>query len=558
MISDKFKKEEYEFQTYFGNWRKCKFDSNKYQIVFSPLDRNWNDFKLRSSYDFKVFDPLGNEVIRGITCLGFIESHELIGKDNTVKLEEELIPASRLPDYFTLLGGMTDYRTWMVSYDKPDLARAVLKGMNDLVELKKRSNKSILVESAEKTDVFKRAFMRNADKFFAYHNAESILDGLMGEDLSAMSSNLLLKYELDSFNNELKINLKFNQKSILPKRINVLIGENGLGKSQALMAISRALLYDVGSFTDENLERPMISRLLAIVSPGIISGSFPPERSTNKRIKYRKINLVGNKPSKSSQGFGDSIMQLSRSEEEISGRSRWDIFTQLISFMPEFDNAVVEVGERLNQTGIVACGNKNYIRISNIRPRGEQDSLDLMGAILKKSLPENLLGNKIIPYSSGQLSFISFAVQACLFVENGTLVLLDEPETHMHPNYISDFMRLLDTLLSSTGSFAVIATHSAYVVREVPREQVHIFKRNDDECVEIVRPRLKTFGADVGSISYFVFDDDITNNLVKSLEVKLSTDKTELTQQIDELKEDLSSDVIMYLRRKLGVVNEKD
>jgi hypothetical protein len=302
----------------------------------------------------------------------------------------------------------------------------------------------------------------------------------------------------------------------------------------------------------------MISRLLAIVSPGVTTGSFPPERSTNKRIKYRKINLVGNKSSKSSQGFGDSIMQLSRSEEEISGQSRWDIFTQLLTLMPEFDNAVVEVGERLNQTGIVACRNKNYIKISKIRPRGEQDSLDLMGSILKKSIPENLIDNKVTPYSSGQLSFISFAVQACLFIENGTLVLLDEPETHMHPNYISAFVRLLDTLLSSTGSFAVIATHSAYVVREVPREQVHIFKRNKDEGVEIIRPRLKTFGAEVGSISYFVFDDDITNNLVDDLVSKLSTNKSEIIREIDALKEELSSDVIMYLRRKLGVVNEKD
>ncbi|MHC5791870.1 AAA family ATPase, partial [Streptococcus pyogenes] len=76
------------------------------------------------------------------------------------------------------------------------------------------------------------------------------------------------------------------------------------------------------------------------------------------------------------------------------------------------------------------------------------------------------------PLSSGQLSFFKFALLACLHIENGSFVLLDEPETHLHPSMISDFITLLDNILERTGSYALIATHSTYFVREVAREQV--------------------------------------------------------------------------------------
>ncbi len=560
LIGKPFKKEEYEFEVYFGDWRECKFKSDKHHIFFSPVNNDWNDFKFRISYNVHVLNSQGDCILGGELLLGFIDAETSRIKNNVIELRNEPTPASRLPDFFTLLGSMSEYRTLMVSQEDYDIARSILGAMNDLVELKKRSSKSLLVDRAEKTDVFKRAFMRNADHFFAYHNAESILDGLMGEDLSAMSSNLLLKYNLDAFSDELELNLKFDQKSLLPKRINVLIGKNGLGKSQALMAISKSLLYGRGQLVDVHLERPMISRLLAIVSPGDTSSSFPPERASNKWIKYRKIYLGGKNRSKSSQGFGDSIVQLLRSEEEIAGQLRYEIFQASLSFMSEFKNTVVEVDIDDDQDlrGIIYYKGKHYVRISKINKGSEQERLDLMGAVVKTSQPKNLIDRKVYPFSSGQLSFICFAVQACLFIENGTLILLDEPETHMHPNYISDFTRLLDSLLEATGSQAIMATHSAYFVREVPRDQVHIFKRNEYGAVDIIRPRLKTFGADVGSISYFVFDDDITNSLVDKLIEKLPSDKGGIIREIEALKGELSSDVIMYLRRRLEINREED
>ena len=102
---------------------------------------------------------------------------------------------------------------------------------------------------------------------------------------------------------------------------------------------------------------------------------------------------------------------------------------------------------------------------------------------------------------------IQFAAQAAASVENGSLLLLDEPETHLHPNYVSQFMDLLQDLLARTRSVAIIATHSAYVLREVPRQRVTVLSRDEDGRILADRPRMQTFGANIDDLSQFVFID---------------------------------------------------
>jgi len=99
-----------------------------------------------------------------------------------------------------------------------------------------------------------------------------------------------------------------------------------------------------------------------------------------------------------------------------------------------------------------------------------------------------------------------FAAQAASAIEQGSLLLLDEPETHLHPNFISNLMEILDNLLQSTGSIAIIATHSAYVVRETPRNCVNVLTLENRQ-IRIDQPRMQTFGATIDSISQFVFGD---------------------------------------------------
>jgi energy-coupling factor transporter ATP-binding protein EcfA2 len=192
-----------------------------------------------------------------------------------------------------------------------------------------------------------------------------------------------------------------------------------------------------------------------------------------------------------------------------------------------------------------------------MRNGGEQQRLERWGNVDARADVFRSVNGEVFPLSSGQLTFIRFAAQACLHIENGTMVLCDEPETHLHPNYISDFVRLLDKLLAETGSFAILATHSAYFVREVARSQVIVLRQTENKKVEVLTPRLRTFGADIGEISHFVFEDELFGNLVRQVRHQLKSNPSQAAKYLNSLERELSVEAWMSLSREVPRKEEK-
>lgn len=548
------------FNIYFcGNAIKFP-DVKRPAIIFSPVNDSWNDFRFKCSYRYLIYFGNGRREIEGRVFLGFTSGSENIEDSGQLSNQVEVVEASELPDFFTLQGGMKDYRYFVNEHGTEDANRLLL-ALNDLVACRRFPKHAKLVDVAVKTEVFSLAFMRDSDRFFAFHNAGTLLDGLEEESFSRISTELSLSYDLAGFPENHNLHLNFDTNSILPKRISVLIGRNGLGKSQALHTIVRSLVKGDQRFSDRNYGRPMVSRLLAIATPGETVNTFPPERQ-NKRIKYRRLILNRSARAKASRGFCDLCVQLARSEELIGNNDRWRLFEDSIQFFSNIKNVVIPLSKDISVAAghVLRVNGKRYVPLLKLNRGGEQAKLEVQGAVVSNANPMMYIEGDIFPLSSGQLSFIKFIVQACLFVENGTLVLLDEPETHLHPNFISEFVKILDRLLKSTGSVALIATHSAYFVREVPRTQVLVFKGDSDGRVSIQNPRLKTFGADVGMISYFVFEDEITNGLVEDIIDRFPQNPEARDSLLKELEAELSADVVMYLRRELNMEenNEKN
>lgn len=109
--------------------------------------------------------------------------------------------------------------------------------------------------------------------------------------------------------------------------------------------------------------------------------------------------------------------------------------------------------------------------------------------------------------SSGQQTFVDLVINILSLIKPNSLILIDEPENTLHPNLEVDFMRILQSILNDFDSFAIIATHSATIVREVPSEFVHVIKFNESSQPVIHQPSIKTFGADIGTITNYIFDD---------------------------------------------------
>ena len=113
--------------------------------------------------------------------------------------------------------------------------------------------------------------------------------------------------------------------------------------------------------------------------------------------------------------------------------------------------------------------------------------------------------------SSGHKAVFWSVVKLVDFVMEKSLVLIDEPENHLHPPLLSAFIRALSDLLIEMNGVAVLATHSPVVLQEVSKNCVWIMNRNG-EYIDIQRPEIETFGENLSSLTREVFSLEVTSS----------------------------------------------
>ncbi|GAA3503498.1 hypothetical protein GCM10019016_127560 [Streptomyces prasinosporus] len=125
--------------------------------------------------------------------------------------------------------------------------------------------------------------------------------------------------------------------------------------------------------------------------------------------------------------------------------------------------------------------------------------------------------------SSGHAIVLLTITRLVETVAEQSLVLLDEPEAHLHPPLLASFIRALSNLLTDRNGVALLGTHSPVVLQEVPRSCVWKVSRWGRHPPQ--RPRLETCGENVGVLTQEIF----------GLEVTQSGFHAEIAQAVDEL-----------------------
>lgn len=116
-------------------------------------------------------------------------------------------------------------------------------------------------------------------------------------------------------------------------------------------------------------------------------------------------------------------------------------------------------------------------------------------SLMKIEFPALSSGHKIV------LLTVASLVRYC---EEKTLVLVDEPESHLHAPLLGAFTRALSWLMTETNGLAIVATHSAVVLQEVPRRCAwKLWGVGGDSDVE--KPSIETFGENLGVLTREVF-----------------------------------------------------
>ena len=84
------------------------------------------------------------------------------------------------------------------------------------------------------------------------------------------------------------------------------------------------------------------------------------------------------------------------------------------------------------------------------------------------------------------------------------LLLFDEPEQHLHPNAITQLIRGISSLLESFCSYAIIATHSPLIVRELVSDNVYVMTR-ENKFLSVAKIPIECFGEDIAILNDVIF-----------------------------------------------------
>jgi predicted ATPase len=347
----------------------------------------------------------------------------------------------------------------------------------------------------------------------------------------------------------LDLSLKFLSDSLLPHDINVLIGPNGVGKSQLLQQIVRVWLNtDAGEPDSVGFnESPNLNQIVVVsYSPFEL---FPVDTSEDKSRKdhdvYRYFGLRGRKRALTDSKRGSDDITLSRDfpkanaarslldclggDQKFGAIKEWSnklkTMERVLKQTIDFDYAAVAVDGTVTPSEFFVDYDESpdtvLISHSGDMNNGEETTryipvtssqvANLKLAMLRKHVKDRsgvvfLKNDTEVHLSSGQRLFSYIVINILGAIRRNSLILIDEPELFLHPTLEIAFIRMLKSILSAFGSKALIATHSVVTVREIPRDCVHVLAQTQEGIV-INMPPFETFGGDVQKISSYVFGD---------------------------------------------------
>ncbi|MHA4838169.1 AAA family ATPase [Sphingopyxis sp. MSC1_008] len=333
--------------------------------------------------------------------------------------------------------------------------------------------------------------------------------------------------------------------SLPPSNIHVVIGRNGVGKTTLLNAISWLI---------RNGRKKSLGRLrfggdpdavakdqfanLVTVAFSAFDSFDPPTRSSSgptrslkagtrsgvaytyvglkKRIRVNDERATGNKSEADLQkDFITGTLQCLRS----ASRPRWQAAMRILEADPLF----------------AALGPSQLADLD-----GEE--LEERAAALFETASS---GHKIVLLTLTRLAEL---------VSERTLVLIDEPEAHLHPPLVMAFVRALSDLLANRNGVAILATHSPVVVQEVPASCVSLMFRPGD-VISVERPEMETFAENLGALTREIFRLEVTESGHHALIAAAVADAGDIDEVLDAFGDQVGAEGRALARAMLRAAN---
>ncbi|MCB2411116.1 AAA family ATPase [Hymenobacter lucidus] len=459
--------------TIHASWQLPKPAGREGDALLVP--GTWNDYGFVTSFVLLLYQPQGWQEIGGLK----IGQQDMAGKGATPQLDNDFLA---LPIDCFSLGQGDEYYTQLQKLG-PSLRQRMLIALRDIAY-----DLDLLAEVAD-LPVTRKSLLRDFSLSEVRGQLHRVSKG--GARLTPYRFASRLTAPLGGSVEPAQLTFDVEPEAQPPTNIHVLIGRNGVGKTHLLHGLAQQLLavprrrsgFGISVPSPSGQEATDFANLVAVTFSAFdpfIPFLKPPHQ--RRPLPYAYVGLRRDRTNGPGRGSPKSDRMLARefaqSLEACTGetrRLRWLQALTTLEADPGFREAAArELLPATEEAIFSRRAEKWYGRLSS--------------------------GHKLVVLSITRLVEV---------VEERTLVLLDEPEAHLHPPLLAAFVRALSDLLVDRNGVAIIATHSPVVLQEVPRSCVWKLRRAGNSLIA-ERPTLETFGENVGILTREVFGLEVT------------------------------------------------
>jgi predicted ATPase len=482
-----------------------------YPNVLLQVDK-WDDFGFKTMY----FATLRTGLFEPLIELGQVKILERGQRGGRPSLGSSF---DRLGDNFCSLGQDIEYYENLMR-QPASLRRSYLRALND----------AAAYPSVERKFAAEPGWETSLIRFGPAVNALGAGRQLVRGTAKPVDQ---LSFQFDWWRDDSVTHVRFNfdASKELPGRCHVLIGYNGVGKTTLLADLALTADNDLETRSATTAGRSFIrgndTTFGAVVA---VSYSAFDTFRTPKTVRDPEPDSSSPTADSSNEMFGYVYCGLRRRttggyrHTNDSGSEDYEL-KSIDEIQSEFAAALRAAGNRESGGHLVAA----FEALAR-EPSFGQIGIDI--ASLGSGLDSAGAIEVFSQLSTGHKIVLNIVTQLAAHLRTRSLVLIDEPETHLHPPLIAALLGAIQVLLNLHGSFAIIATHSPVVVQEIPALNVKILER-DGASVSVREPEIETFAENIGAITRHVFSLDSSATDYQGILASLSKRYTD--EQISEM-----------------------
>jgi len=460
-----------------------------FETVYLEID-NWNDFSFVTSFRMFYFDFSGDKTDIGVVKIGFKGQTADQSTHSTLPSEFSALDER----YFSLGQDVAFYRR--LGSVPGGIGSEILSALRDIVY------RPEIIDEIRKENVLRTSLLREISL--------SLIKGQFSRAFagSAERTDFNFRFTRPESENLGRISVDFavNVSTTPSTNIHAVVGRNGVGKTTLLNGMVDAVtkrpndskFFNLTSTSEGEIEADYFSCLVSVSFSAFDPFDPPEEQSDPARgTCYFYIGLKDRTAPDRHRTIPDLRTDCAKSLTECF---RNEVKTK------RWLNAIEKLGSDENFAAMQLAQLRAAFQGLKERLFSEQTDSSEFWKYYKAEI-ERFLSRM----SSGHAIVLLTITRLIETVQEKTLVLLDEPESHLHPPLLSAFIRALSDLLSDQNGVAIIATHSPVVLQEIPRSCVWKIHRVRKEVL-VARPRIETFAENVGMLTSEVFSLEVARS----------------------------------------------